>query len=688
MKFANKINKLLFLLVLLAVNIVQADNLEKILITGAPQDTELQNLPSSVSVLDAEDLNSQGRADFFQNQIITIPNLNTAGGTSRPRFFQIRGIGELEQYEGAPNSSVAVIVDDVDLTGVASALTLFDVNKLEVHRGPQAVRFGSSALAGAIYLNTESTEATNSNALLSAGSDSYFSAGLAAGSSLSDNLNYRLAVFSHYQDGFRKNDFLNRDDTNERDEYTAHLKFTLKANPSNKFTLSLLNTKLDNGYDAFSIFNGFHTQSDKPGQDEETLRLISLKGISKLSRDTTLTSITSYYRTKSDYSFDGDWGNNAFWEPYAPYDFFSDTDRSRNAFAQQFSLNTTWDMVDGKLEWLNGLYFRNLEERTTTREFADDFQYDFLSSDYKEKTLAAFTNFTIPLSKKFKLGLGGRIENREMEYRDSNLDSFSPDDLMFGGQVNLQYLPSNNTTYYLLVSRGFKGGGFNAGTSIDNTRREYNPESLVNFETGNRSSFLNGDLKMSVSSFLNLRRDQQVKLGVQSDPTDPLTFAFLTDNAASGRSYGLETEIEYILNKNLLFNFSGSLLDTEITEADNLIAALKGRDQSHAPNWQYAFRSEYFFTQSLSLSGSVTGQDAFYFDDSHNEKSSSYALLNTKLSYLYNNWEFSLWGQNLTDKRYAVRGFFFGNEPPDFPAKQYVQLGDGRIVGITARYSF
>ena len=142
-----------------------------VVVKGVPLAGPLQDLPGSATVLNASEILGGG-ADFLQNQIQNIPNMNWSGGTSRPRFFQIRGVGDLEQFEGAPNSSVAVILDDVDVTGVGAALTLFDISQFEVHRGPQPVRFGSSALAGALHLTTtEPTEFTTGQAQFTLGND-------------------------------------------------------------------------------------------------------------------------------------------------------------------------------------------------------------------------------------------------------------------------------------------------------------------------------------------------------------------------------------------------------------------------------------------------------------------------------------------------------------------------------------
>ena len=87
----------------------------------AAQDKKAQ----SVTVLDRDTLKGAG-VQHFEDVLSLVPDLNWAAGTSRPRFFQLRGIGEVEQYQGAPNPSVGVLIDDIDFSGVGMPATLFD----------------------------------------------------------------------------------------------------------------------------------------------------------------------------------------------------------------------------------------------------------------------------------------------------------------------------------------------------------------------------------------------------------------------------------------------------------------------------------------------------------------------------------------------------------------------------------
>ncbi|MGB1128245.1 MAG: TonB-dependent receptor plug domain-containing protein, partial [Opitutales bacterium] len=126
--------------------------LKDIIVTGQLWDSELQKTTASVSVLDNEQLKSNG-SQHFEDVIHSIPNLTWTGGTSRPRYIQMRGIGENSQFEGeTPDSTVRFLIDDFDLTGLGTVGNLFDVQQVEVLRGPQAGAFGANAAGGVVQI--------------------------------------------------------------------------------------------------------------------------------------------------------------------------------------------------------------------------------------------------------------------------------------------------------------------------------------------------------------------------------------------------------------------------------------------------------------------------------------------------------------------------------------------------------
>ena len=249
-------------------------NCEEIVVTASFRRETLSSIPTSVTVL-PEQVLQQASLQHFADVLGLVPNLNWSGGTSRPRYFQLRGIGELEQYQGAPNPSVGFLIDDIDFSGVGMPATLFDVDQVEVLRGPQGTRYGANALAGLIKVKTRDPDgATDLRAEATAGDDGIQAIGLAVGGGVptdAENDGWRLVAQHFQQDGFRHNAFLNRDDTNGRDETTLRGKLRLEPADGWRIDLAALYVDLDNGFDAFSPDNKLRTLTDRPGRDAQAL---------------------------------------------------------------------------------------------------------------------------------------------------------------------------------------------------------------------------------------------------------------------------------------------------------------------------------------------------------------------------------------------------------------------------------
>src|ERR1700691_532534 len=183
------------------------DTLEEIVVTATLRSTSVAELPQSVTVLDRGTLQGAG-VQHFEDVLGLIPDLNWAAGTSRPRFFQLRGMGEVEQYQGAPNPSVGFLIDDIDFSGVGMPATLFDTKQIEVLRGPQGTTYGANALAGLISVHTADpgTDFELHSEVTGATYDTR-SAGLVIGDGFADGqAGWRVAAQQYYSDGFRHNE--------------------------------------------------------------------------------------------------------------------------------------------------------------------------------------------------------------------------------------------------------------------------------------------------------------------------------------------------------------------------------------------------------------------------------------------------------------------------------------------------
>lgn len=680
---------------LLAAGPGRADEaIEEIVVTADFRERTLAELPASITAFDREAIDVLA-VQHFEELINVVPNLNWSGDGHRARYLQIRGVGELEQYEGAPNPSVGFLVDDIDFSGIGTIATLFDIDSVEVLRGPQGTRYGANALAGLVYVrSTAPTREWESRVRLTAAGDDTLAGGIAVGGPLTDDgqLAFRLSGHHYRADGFRDNPWLGRSDTNGRDESTFRAR--LRWEPADTFGVDLtaMVTHIDDGYDAFAIDNSYTMLSDNPGRDAQDSVGAALRVEWDATPGAVLTSITSAADSDIVFSFDADWGNADSWAPVT-YDYVSRSDRGRRTLSQEFRLASTDEsrVFAESTDWLVGLYALELEDALTTvnrgeyydpgDDFADSLD-DTFGSYYEARNVALFGQLDSDIGAATRLSFGLRLERRSTDYFDTSGLTAGPAETMTGGELQLAHEHSADLMSYVSLSRGYKAGGFNLGIVPDD-RREFGAEHLWNLEAGIKSTWFDGTLGVNAAIFYNLRNEQQVRTSFQVDPGDPASFVFFTDNAAKGETVGLEADLRWSATDTLSFYANLGLLDARFDEFETPQVDLGGRRQAHAPGYQVAAGAAYRHPQGFFARLDLAARDDFYFDVSHDQRSRPYQLVNARIGFEANSWSLHLWGRNLFDREYAVRGFYFGNEPPDFPPRLYTRLGDPRQVGLT-----
>ena len=692
----------LFFFIFLSITGFSRD-IEEIIVKGDWREINVLEEDSSIVILNNQIIESQP-IKHFENLSYLVPNLNFAASDSRARHFQIRGIGERSGYERTPNSAVGFLIDDIDYSGQGGIATTFDVDQIEVHRGPQGSRIGSNALAGLIYIKTkEPTEVFEGSSEITLGTYGTRNAGIAFGgpTQFNQDITYRVALRSDYSDGFRKNLFLGKSNTSKKDEDTYRLKLNWKLR--DKTTLKFLITQidLDDPADIWTIDGSLNTLSDRPGMDSQKTNAYSMKIFHGFA-GYEFQSITSITDTDVVLSYDADWGNAKSHAPYT-YDYFSETLRDRETFSQELRLVS--DELDfnsnRNTEWVLGISYFDVKEVNFKNDdgvygdpsdpFGPYGSKSSSSSNFSSDNLSIFGNIDYFLDEFTKLSIGARWEDYQSNYYDSFGESFNPNDQMSGGKISLNKNLSDVANIFISVARGFNQGGFNLNLGLapdsKNTNLYYDPEFLTNYEVGFNAQLFDAKTNIAAVIFYSDREDQQVLISTQVDPTDPNTFSFLTQNAAEGTNKGLELNIDVQLTESLNFFARLGLLRTEINNWKSR-PDLEGRARAHAPKKSYAFGMNWSITNRASLSVDVVGKSGFYYSDSHNNQSKSYSLTNINFDYLIGGWTYSIWARNIFDEYYSVRGFYFGNEAPDFKDTLYERHGDPRHVGLSVRYDF
>jgi outer membrane receptor protein involved in Fe transport len=677
--------------------------LAEVVVTATLRPAPAIEVPASLTVLDAATLQQAGQ-EHFEDVLGLVPNLNWAGDTSRPRYFQIRGIGELEQYQGAPNPSVGFLIDDIDFSGLGSAATLFDIDQIEVLRGPQATRYGANALAGLIYVTSAQPEDHfESRVEVGAGNyDTQQYGGVITGPVAALDSQFRIAAEHYSTNGYYTNAYLDRDDTNRRGELTLRGRWRYQPADNLRIDLSLLHVQIDNGYDAWSLNNTRTTESNDPSVDSQHSSGASLRLTYSGLGPATLTVIGTYAQTYVKYGYDGDWGNPILWAPYI-YNYTELQYRDRSTQSLEVRLGTN---SPHGFDWLVGAYaFRLTESLSDTsagiyQSNPDDpatasISDTVVTSHYRSQNAALFGELDGDLTSRLRWTFGLRGEQRTANYHDLTTNpgepnasnNFQPTDNLWGGQASLTYAATDVQSAYVLVSRGYKAGGFNLSQGLLPGQVMFGPESDVNFETGYKANLLDDRLHINTDLFYTLRRSLQLKTSEQLDPNNPDDFIFYTGNADSGRNYGLEAEAQWRATRRVSIGASLGLLQTQYHGFIQNGVLLPDRELANAPHWQGAVNVTYRDPRGAFLRIDGTGMGSYYFDLPPNWTTShAYGLLNAKIGWEAS-WSAYLWGRNLLNKNYAVRGFYFGDVPPNFPNELYIQLGDPRTLGVNFSYS-
>jgi iron complex outermembrane receptor protein len=703
--------------------------LDEILVTATLRTVPAIEVPASVTVLDAQTLRDAGRANF-EDVLGLIPNLNWAGDTSLPRYFQLRGIGELQQYQGAPNPSVGFLIDDIDFSGLGTAGTLYDIDQIDVLRGPQATRYGANALAGLIYLRSaEPTDAFYSRVDLSGGDYGTRSeGGVISGPVEALDSGFRLSVQHYYTNGYYHNLYLNRDDTNAQDEYSYRAKWAFAPSEQLHIELSVMQVDIDNGYDAFAIDNSRNTESDQPGVDSQHSTGVSIR-VHYLPTDSIgFTAIATYAKSIIKYSYDGDWGNPLLWAPVATVDQYSEI-QNRDRTTKTLELRVGTESSQG-FGWLVGVYGNQLDESLTDLSLGDyqplgtpvdpldDQSDDVIDSGYRARNIALFGELDGDISPDLRWSVGARGERWSAHYQGTTTDflgtnvgytnapivptailsvtpaTLGPVNNLWGGHASLTYKLDPGQSIYTTLSRGYKAGGFNLSQGLLPNQLSFNPETDLNLETGYKADLLDHRLIINADVFYLYRHDAQIETSFQSDPSNPDDFVYYTGNAASGRNYGLESDVVWRASERVTLGADLGLLQSHFEDfvqqgPTGATTVTVSRELANAPHWQGAVNATYRDPRGPFARVDVTGMGGYYFDLPPNETTSKpYGLLNAKIGWERARWSAYLSGRNLLDKRYPVRGFYFGDVPPNYPNELYVQLGDPRTWVASVSVNF
>ena len=672
------------------------------------------DLANSAIIFNDELRNRQGQ--HFSDLIQKVPNLNYAGGTSRPRYFQIRGEGSVSRYadQGPPSTYVGLVLDGMDLSELGMITPLFDMQQVEVLMGVQTSLFGAAASSGLINFKTnDPTDKKEGYVMTQLGSYNTFTNGIVYNTPLSNGWKLRLVGHSNVSDGYKENVTLEGNASANRDESSFRAKL-LKVGDNNitqKYTM--IYSDFDNGYDNWAPDNNTDhiTYSDNPGKDSQKSQIFIADYSYDLGEGVADLNI-GMSNNETLHSYDSDWGNYQFWlqDPYNfdptvegyQYDFFDSFDRDIDTRTVDFRLRPN-TANDNKIDYVIGLYQSNYEEKTNAAGYIFGGSATALSSNYDIVTKALYGEFAYNFKNNSSLALAFRSEARDITYDDLNDKTASFDimgDFENSYKVSYELHPTPNLHWFAYYAEGYHPAGINQNPYLDADEKIYDKETYYDITTGIR--WYTDNIKLS-SSLFYLEHDGHIyETSEQLDPTNPNAFAFFKTNAESGYEYGSESTGEFRISDKFTINATLGLLSSEVElgdhdehgdedhgddHGDEHAGHAHGK-KAHSPNWNYSLSFNYNFTKNNSLMIEISGKDGFVFDSAHDEyESDPYHLLNAYYSHSFNKINLGFYAKNILDEDYADRGFIFALEPP-FEEKLYKSFAPPRELGVSLTYSF
>lgn len=710
------------------------ESVEVIEVYAQKRKQDITEVNVAVSVFDGEEIARQKLKDTTQLSAL-VPNLKMTNnaGEGTPPAFNIRGVGMID-YNTSTISPIAVYADDI-VSGSANNLSinLYDLEHVEVLRGPQGTLFGRNTTGGAILLRSKMPEHEFSG-YINAGVaefDTYSLEG-AVNIPVSESTAMRFA-FSHQDydfstdnqmpgqpDGGLKQTNLRLIVLSEFDTLTVTSKFHAedwsgkpkpiaslgvnRVDGSGLCTPSQAGSSLcaDNFGNQVGGNDFWAVNADTADREHDTDSWgASIKFEWQLSDDMLLTSISGYRSLERFHSWDSD----------GPGNFVEGSMGTDNTlFSQELSL-----AVDlGDSFWTSGVFYVDEEiKQNNDFDLFRDFRpvpalaaipaQFFYDNELENSSIALYSQFEHRLDEAFTLTVGVRYTDETTDYHArADLDTvagFVPslwnikgavEDDEISGKIALNQKLNDDSSLYYSYSRGYKSGGYNAGYSTSPTQAaesEYAPEKLDAYEIGGYFQFFQQDARLHLAAFYYDYKEQQVFV----NQTQGVAVDHVLKNAGDSTIYGLESElvltpsVDWELRLNI-----GYLPEANMGEFNQHGVVVQDNRLPFSSKWNVSgaiLHETLLMGRELSAQLSFDYQSDFYFDQEENAytEQTDFVVFNGHISYEINNTlTLTLWGKNLTNTEYSELRF---NSIAALGAVTELKA-NARQLGIEASFKF
>ncbi len=708
--------------------------LGEIVVTARKREENLQDVPIAVSSLSGDAMVSAGFEDLTSiSQAVPNMTLENSRATNSTLTAFIRGVGQQDPVAGF-EQGVGIYLDDVYLNRPqAAVLDIYDVERVEVLRGPQGTLYGRNTIGGAVKYVTRPLDADHSTfrARFAAGTDSQLDATVSASAPLTDSFRIGAAVAKLTRDGFGRN-LTTGDENYDKDVLAARLSMEWQPAPSLLVRLSGDTIRDDSsprqGYRLLPTISP--AQPTLLSGDYDTLAGITTFGpIVKNSVDANGGQLRIHWSPSDTWSFQSITAYRDD-ESKSPIDFDSTEPQTFDApvvytnrqFSQEFQLNYSSD----RLTVVGGAYYLDANA-------FDAFDVVFTSvtsftlGDVDTETWAAFGEATFDLTDTVSLTLGGRYTDDKRTsrvVRETFLGVNSPyfgnagaisltapvivdgeevvpefngsrTDTDFTPRAIVAWQPNDDLNLYVSYSEGFKGGGFDPRGNYANpdVREGFLPESVKSYEIGAKASLLDGRALLNTAVFFADYTDVQIP-GSVIVPGPPVTFVGTVTNAGAAEMTGVELEGSARFTDRLSGSLALGYIDAKYTEfLVNGVDVSDQRDVQNTPDWTGNASLAYSVPLNrglLSFMGSATYRSAtqqFEFAIPLLDQP-AYWLYDASVNWISDDgrWRFGLYGKNLSDERYITSGYNFPGAATDDSVLAF--YGNPRQVTASVEYRF
>jgi iron complex outermembrane receptor protein len=606
---------------------------------------------------------------------------------------------------------------------------MYDLQRIEVLRGPQGTLFGRNVAGGALNIisNAPDREFAGDIELTAGDYDLWGVKGVLNGP-LSDSLAGRVAFSVRQRDGYTDNTVTGSE---LQDEDNQSVRARLLWEPSDRFSANLIADYSEDNLDgpAARNFEGdpsammssvglgfltplllptskdpFKIEADVDGHAEREMYSTTLQ----LDWETALGTVTSVSGLRHN---DFDYFDDVFGLAFQPDSGIAPllTDKSDEE-SDQFTQELRITAVNNNLAWTAGLYYlqQDVDQLEIFSPLGSPVSYD-QSAD--TTSYAIFAQGTRPFGEHWAVTVGGRYsyDERDFDLTTEGIEigfglltpdpgdpqagsvpfDASDDDSWsrFTPKVSIEYTPNDDIFSYVTWSQGYKSGGYNGvATNFTAATTPFDEETVNNYEIGIKSDFFDDQMRLNVAAFYMDYEDLQVFVSSFES-----TVGLLVDNAGEADIYGVEAEFFYSPSDRLDLTATYAWLDAEIGN-NELDTVEEGNTLTRSPEHTASAAAQYRWPLGdlgdLLLRADYAWQDKIYFEPENYELSAqdAYGLLHLRVALQAQaGWELAVWLKNATDEEYWVHGFdsSFGS---DLGAS--VIQGDPQMWGVTGRYSW